>query len=138
MSRKDLYIRINGELINVSEEVYLTYYRMESHARYLERKDIQNGKILYSNLDTVGTTGEETIPDLEAESVEDAALKSIMIEKMLNCLKYLAEDEQQLIYELFFRNKSERQLSLETGVPYMTIHDRKIKILNKIKKFMKK
>ncbi|NCB42215.1 MAG: sigma-70 family RNA polymerase sigma factor [Clostridia bacterium] len=138
MSKKDLYIRINGELINVSEEVYLTYYRMESRARYLERKDILHGKVLYSDLDTDETTGEEAIPDLDAESVEDAALKAVMLEKMQSSLKFLTTDEQQLIEELFFRNMSERQFSKEIGVPYMTIHDRKVKILDKLKKIMKK
>ena len=74
----------------------------------------------------------------EEESVEDAAIKAVMLEKMLECLKLLTPKEQTLITELFFNGKSERRLSAETGVHYMTIHDRKIKILNKIKKFMEK
>lgn len=74
----------------------------------------------------------------DSESVDDAAIKAVMIKKMLTCLKMLAHEEQWLITELFFRNKSERQLSAETGIPFMTIHDRKIKILGKIKKLMEK
>jgi RNA polymerase sigma factor (sigma-70 family) len=74
----------------------------------------------------------------DAEGVEDAAVKAMMIEKMLDCLKRLTPKEQELITELFFRSKSERQLSVETGIPYMTIHDRKIRILSKLKKLMEK
>jgi DNA-directed RNA polymerase specialized sigma24 family protein len=74
----------------------------------------------------------------DAEGVEDAAVKAVMIEKMLAYLKRLTPKEQELITELFFRSKSERQLSAETGIPYMTIHDRKVKILYKLKKLMEK
>lgn len=72
----------------------------------------------------------------DSESVEDAAVKAVMIEKMLDSLKLLAPEEQDLIEELFFKGKSERQVSVETGIPYMTIHDRKVKILGKLKKLL--
>jgi DNA-directed RNA polymerase specialized sigma24 family protein len=74
----------------------------------------------------------------DAESVEDTAVKAVMIEKMLNCLKLLDPEEQELITELFFKDKSEHQLSAETGIPRMTLHDRKVRILGKLKKFMEK
>lgn len=74
----------------------------------------------------------------EIESVEDAAVKAVMIEKMLSCLTLLTSEEQNLIEKLFFNGKSERQVSAETGIPYMTIHDRKVKILGKLKKLLEK
>jgi RNA polymerase sigma factor (sigma-70 family) len=70
------------------------------------------------------------------EDVDDAAIKAVMIEKMLTCLKRLNPEKQKLITALFFDNKSEHQVSRETGVPQRTIHDRKIKILAKLKKLM--
>lgn len=70
------------------------------------------------------------------ESVDEAAIKTVMIEKMLTCLKQLSTEEQELITALFFKGKSERQLSAETGNHFMTIHDKKIKILGKLKKMM--
>jgi RNA polymerase sigma factor (sigma-70 family) len=74
----------------------------------------------------------------DAEDVEDTAVKAVMIEKMLACLKQLTPEEQELITELFFKGKSERQLSAETGTHPMTIHNRKVRILGKLKKFMEK
>lgn len=74
----------------------------------------------------------------EIESVEDTAVKAVMIEKMLSCLTLLTSEEQNLIEKLFFNGKSERQVSAETGIPYMTIHDRKVKILGKLKKLLEK
>lgn len=71
------------------------------------------------------------------ETVEDAAVKAVLIEKMLSCLKSLSPQEQELITELFFKGKTERQLSKATGVPQQTVHDRKARILGKLKKLMK-
>lgn len=72
----------------------------------------------------------------EGEKVEDAAVKAVMLEKMWTCLDLLTQEEQNLITELYFKDKSERQLSKETGIPHMTIHNRKIKILGKLKKLI--
>ena len=72
----------------------------------------------------------------DAEGVEDAAVNAVMIEKMLVCLKLLTPEAQNLITDLFFKGKSERQLSRETGIPRMTLHGRKVKILNRLKKLM--
>jgi len=43
-----------------------------------------------------------------------------------------------LIHTLFFQGKSERQLSSESGIPLMTLNDRKRRILQKLKKFLEK
>ena len=75
---------------------------------------------------------------MESESVEDVAVKAVMIEKMMACFKTLPLEEQNLIYELFFNGKSEHQLSKATGIAQMTIHSRKVKILEKLKKLLKK
>lgn len=74
----------------------------------------------------------------ESESVEDTAVKAVMIEKTLACLKLLSREEQELIAELFFNGKSERQLSAESGIHRMTIHNRKALIIRKLKKLMEK
>ncbi len=58
----------------------------------------------------------------DADGVEDIAVKAAMIEKMLSCLKLLSPEEQELIFELFFKGKSEHQLAKTTGIPRMTIH----------------
>lgn len=72
----------------------------------------------------------------ESESVEDQAVNAVMIKKMMVCVKTLSTEEQNLIRELFFHDKSERRLALETGIPQMTLHYRKVKILKKLRKFL--
>ncbi len=51
-------------------------------------------------------------------------------------LMKLEPSDAELILALFYRGLSERQLSRETGVPYMTIHNRKVRVLKILKKIM--
>ena len=69
-------IRVDGILVDVSKEVYRAYYSIERHTRTLDEKDIRNGKVLYSDLDTDELLGEDMIPDMTSERVEDSAIYS--------------------------------------------------------------
>lgn len=69
-------------------------------------------------------------------SVEDAAVQAVLIEKLFSCLNLLTPQEQELINELFFKGKSEHQISRETDIAQKTVHDRKVKIICKLKKLM--
>ncbi|WP_312355414.1 sigma-70 family RNA polymerase sigma factor [Aminipila sp.] len=136
--KKKYQIKIQGQLVPVTEEVYLTYYRMKRRERHLKEQDAKHGVFHYSALDTKDTNGEDGIPDLTSPRIEDYVMNKLIAEKLSHCIAQLTEEEQELIQALFFRAISERQLSAETGLHHMTIHDRKIKILGKLKKLMKK
>lgn len=136
--KKEYRIKVQGQLAPVSEEVYLTYHRMKRRETYLEERDTTSGVFYYSALDTEGTNGEDVIPDLVSPRVEDLIMDKLIAEKLHQCLSQLTSKEQELIFLLFFQNKSERQVSDETGIPYMTIHDRKVKILRTLKKLLEK
>lgn len=73
----------------------------------------------------------------EEESVEDAAIKAVLIEKMLSSLKLLTPEEQELITELFFNGKSEEAYAKKIGISQKGVNKRKYKILDKIKKMMR-
>jgi RNA polymerase sigma factor (sigma-70 family) len=70
--------------------------------------------------------------------VEDVVTDKLLTEKLHQCLAQLTEEEQKLLFTLFFQNKSEHQLAVETGIPRMTIHNRKKRILARLKKLMEK
>jgi RNA polymerase sigma factor (sigma-70 family) len=136
--KKEYRIKVQGQLVPVSEEVYLTYHRMKRREIYLEERDTTNGVFYYSALDTEGTNGEDVIPDLVSPRVEDLIMDKLIAEKLHQCLSQLTSKEQELIFLLFFQDKSEHQAAAETGIPRMTIHDRKMKILRTLKKLMEK
>lgn len=136
--KKEYRIKVQGQLVPVSEEVYFTYHRMKRREIYLEERDTANGVFYYSAMDTTESTGEDGIPDLTSPRVEDVVVDKLLAEKLHQCLAALTKEEQELIFLLFFQNKSEHQLAAETGIPRMTIHDRKTKILRTLKKLMEK
>lgn len=71
-------------------------------------------------------------------SMEDAIADRESIDKMKKCLSMLDLSERRLIEDLFYLGKSEREVSAESGIPPMTIHDRICRILKKLKKLMEK
>lgn len=73
---------------------------------------------------------------LEEESVEDEVVKAILIEKMLYYLNQLTSEEQELITELFYNEKSEETYAKQIGLSQRGINKRKHKILSKLKKMM--
>lgn len=131
--KKEYRIKVQGQLVSVTEEVYLTYYRMKRRELHLEEKDSAHGVFYYSALDTEETNGEDAIPDLKSPRVEDMVMDKLIAKKLHQCLSQLTIEEHELIFTLFFQNKSEHQLAAETGIPRMTLHDRKIKILRNLK-----
>lgn len=70
------------------------------------------------------------------ESVEDVAIKEILIKKMLNYLNQLTSEEQELISELFYNEKSEEAYAKQIGLSQRGVNKRKHKILSKLKKMM--
>lgn len=70
------------------------------------------------------------------ESVEDEVVKAILIEKMLYYLNQLTLEEQELITELFYNQKSEETYAKQIGLSQRGINKRKHKILSKLKKMM--
>lgn len=95
-------IRVDGILVDVSKEVYRAYYSIERHTRTLDEKDIRNGKVLYSDLDTDELLGEDMIPDMTSERVEDSAIYSILREKLHQYLGMLPPQDMELIQALYF------------------------------------
>ena len=135
---KQYFIPVYGRLVTVTEIVYREYYKMGRRERYLEESDIAHGRVLYSDMDTDEMLGEETIPDMNATSVEQIVVDGIMVEKLRQCLDLLTDAERKLVDALFFNCMTEREYSLVSGIPQKTINDRKSRILGKLKQLMEK
>ena len=138
MAEKNKYIvRVQGTAVEVTEEVYRAYHGMERQLLTLYEKDARNGKVLYSDLDTAEMLGEDMIPDRDTISVEDTAIAYILRDQLHRALKLLPPSEQKLIYEIYFQGFSERQIAQRSGIHYMTIHNRKVRILKKLGKMLR-
>ena len=73
----------------------------------------------------------------DAEGVEDAVIKKDDLCRLRAALDQLSEEERALIHALIFDECSERELEEMMGIHRMTIHNRKIRILQKMKKMLR-
>ena len=147
------FIRVQGQSVPVTEEVYRAYYRSKRRDRYFEH-DIKIETAVYDQAGNV--TGykpakEDSLDRLmEAgndyadgcESVEDTAICTIMADKLRKSLRLLNEEERDLIEALFFSNDghgmTEQDYADKTGLSQQLVNARKQAILAKLKKFLEK
>ena len=74
----------------------------------------------------------------DTPNVEDTVVDKLLREKLYRCLAQLPKSEQDVLYALYFDGLSERQAGVKFGLHYMTIHNRKVKLLQQLKKMMEK
>lgn len=74
--------------------------------------------------------------ECSGESPENMAIQTVMISKMMDCVALLSDAERELITELFFNEKSQRNLCEKYKISQPAIKKRQDKILAKLKKMM--
>jgi RNA polymerase sigma factor (sigma-70 family) len=126
---KEYFIVIDGEQVPVDEDTYYAFKR----PAWAERKRRQVRVEKERSLDAFMDAGYDVPSDaLVSEIVED----KLLLETLYAALAELADDERELINTLFFDEKSERDVSRETGVPRKTIAYRRNKVLEKLRKLI--
>ena len=134
--KKEHIINVHGDLVEVSEEVYLTYFRMDRQARGVDEKDYYNNTFKYDALDTDEMLGRESFADTEATPVEDIAIAHIMEEKLHNCLAVLSKAEQVHIYRRYWEGLTQSELAESYDVSQQALSYHEKCILAKLKKLL--
>jgi DNA-directed RNA polymerase specialized sigma24 family protein len=116
-------------------------YDLKSESWKIDQ-DAQTAKCIPSREDSLDRLLEEDKQFAHGgESVEDATIKKMMLDKLPSCLDRLDGDERALIDALFFGNggagMTEREYAELHNVPCSTIHSRKKNILATLHKLMK-
>ena len=125
------FLLLNGVLLEVPLDVYKDFYKQRRRQKYLQEEAICHQEVSYHSLDTDEWEGESVLADQD-ENIEDEAVFHVMRENLRAALHSLPPDEMALIDALYFREKSEREWSEETGIPQKTINNRKRSILAKL------
>jgi len=126
------FLPLHGMLMEVTPEQYRDFYKERRRQRYLYERSKENRDISIDMLTTEQFNGADILFSDEMDIEEQVAYK-LLLDKLHSCLSLLTEEEQELIYALFFGEKTEREWSAETGIPQKTINNRKRKILLKLK-----
>ena len=137
MTDKEKYmIKIQGNLIEVSEDVYYAYFRMERQERWQEEKKQAHDVLSYDTLDNEEVVGEEMISDLTSPSLEETVISRELKDRLHHAVEALPRGERELIHAIYFEGKSEREYAKQQGCSQNKIYKQRIKILSKLKMFL--
>lgn len=129
------FFPLHGMLMEVTEEQYKEFYKQKRRQKYLAECANQTGELSYDALTASELNSENIIVD-KSEPLDEQVIQKIMLDKLRFALLLLSEDEQELICGLFFKNLSEREYAAQKGVYHNAIHNKKMRILKKLKKFL--
>ena len=137
MADKEKYlIKIQGKLIEVSEDVYYAYFHMERQERTQEEKKQRNEVMSYDALDDGETLGMENIADMSSPSMEEQAIAKEMYERLHHAVEALPRSERELIRAIYFEGKTEREYAKQQGCSQNKIFKQRVKTLSKLKMFL--
>lgn len=137
MADKEKYlIKIQGKLIEVSEDVYYAYFHMERQERTQEEKKQRNEVMSYDALDNGDTVGMENIADVSSPSMEEQAVAKEMYERLHHAIEALPRSERELIRAIYFEGKTEREYAKQQGCSQNKIFKQRVKTLSKLKMFL--
>ena len=133
---KQYYIKIKGKKIPVTEEVYRAYMRpvWREQKRMKIYAEIE---ISYDCMVENGAEPEDTTQEDIDKIVVDKLFSELISEKLHEALDEFDDGEKFLIEQIYFKNKSERDIEAETGIAQTTINYQKNKILKKLYKKLK-
>lgn len=142
---KQFFYYSNGQPIKVTAEEYDTLVKSDNKIHYFEY-DLKVDRTVRRNGELVRLPSRETSLDRLMELHNHVADDSVdviaevehtlLLEKLRSCLKRLDAEELELIWALYFAGHTERSWSMSTGIPSMTIHDKKICVLKKCRRLI--
>ena len=134
MAEKEKYlINIQGQLIEVSPDVYYVYFRMRRQEQWQEEKKKEHKVLSYDALDTGETQGIENIEDITAPTMEEIVAASELRDRVRNAIALLPKADREIIQAIYYDEQSEREVAAREGVSQNKINKQRQKILSKLK-----
>ena len=126
--RQRYVLRVNETLVEVTRDVYLAWYQSRRKERYQLEKMQKNG---VCGIEKVGETSYNSY--LHILSPEEIVIRVSEIQELQEALKYLSEEEMELIRLLFFEEYTVKKTAQYFGCCTKTIRNRKNTVLQKLK-----
>ena len=139
---------INGEYIDVTEEIYTAYLKGQRKMSYFE-KDLKSERVLKDkngDIKKIIPSREDSLDRLlsdnlrqfsdNSESVETVVQTNDEIDKLHIALKQLSADEWVIIKMLFYDEMSERDTAKVLEISQVAVNKIKHRILKKLKKII--
>lgn len=131
--KKNKYVFVKSRKIYVNDKIYKEYRKLVNHENYLERVRIKNNEFNFSDFDYL------SIENIENDNY-DIALEfenKIKIKNLYRALNELDDIEKKVIFLLYFKNKTLREVAKIENVSLKKIFNIRNRILKKMKKYLK-
>jgi len=127
-------IIVEGESVEVSEEIFKAYSQADRRERYCAERDI--GRLI--SLDRMDEDDFllNYLTDEHIESAEDSAIRLMLIDQVKAAFALLIPEEQRLIQAVVMDGATEQDYADAIGVSQVAVHKRKKRILKKLLDFM--
>lgn len=133
-SGRRYYIKLkNDGLIEVSKEVYTTYYKMQREEKYQQERDLKNGLLHYDSWDSDRANGSDCIRDTAA-SIEERVNEKLMLETLV---EYIEQHDKHKILSLVAAGKKEDEIAAIIGISQSGVNKKKRRLLRKLAKIWK-
>lgn len=129
------FLPLYGMLMEVTAETYKAYYKDQRRQKYIDERSLLNGDVSYDAMDTDETLGAEVFADTNTD-VEAAVINKMTVAELRKAFLLLSPDERELITAIYIQNLTEREYAKQKGVYHNAVHKRKLRILEKLKKFL--
>jgi len=138
-------LKVGRVAVPVSEELHKEYYMMKRRQRYLE-EDVKVGRIdvdMENEKVTFVPNKEDSLQrlmDLGADYADDQLVEDLVVDKAMllilqEAMKELDRQEKELIDDLFYQEKTVREVAKKDGVSHVMVMKRRDKVLAKLRKF---
>lgn len=138
-------VYVQSKPVEVSKEVYEYLTKSDNHIKYIEKTrkrkqviiDNDNETITFNpsredSLERMCESGQEICSP--QEDLCEMITRKVFIEQAMS---KLSDEERNLIVQLFYLGKTERELAAELNKSQVYVHKTKKKILGKLHKFLK-
>ena len=113
-------------------------YDLKSEQTIIDQEN-QTVTIIPSREDSFERLVEQSVQFREETlSLDEWIIRRLEIEQLHKALNVLSEDERYLIIQLYFEERTEREVAEELGVYHNAVHKQKIRILAKLRKILEK
>lgn len=148
---KERVIKIENELVPVSEEVYKAYYKSiredrkimhdRKYGRPIDDEGTRYTEPLETSIEQLAAAGMDisTInKNANEKSIVEIAIEKETIKLLNKALEILQEGEKKLINDIYIQEKTVRTIGKEYGISHVSVGKRHKKVLKKLRKELEK
>ena len=134
---RKLYPEASEEVIAVlrmtERKMQYQEYDLKTERTVIDQKT-QTVRIIPSREDSYERLLEQEVQFEGENQTEESVIRNMQLEQLYTALSLLSEDEQYLIRQLFFEERTEREVASVLGLSQKAINKRRQKILEKLRK----